>query len=585
MIVKMLKTYAVARGQERDCLLDALRDLGVMHLAPVQPEQAEAEEQTLTGIDHLGRAIQILSTITPAGEKPQISPMEAAEEAIRIHRESAEQRARLSTLFRQVAQLAMWGDVRLADFEELRNAGVDVRFFSILREDTDAIEAQLVHVVEELSGKRALVAVIGLDEEAEFPEQAEPLELPAQDRPSIRAQAAEIDAKLQRDTERLTELAHLVDEMQAEHTRLGQEAQFTVAQRSGLADEHLFGVQGWVPAEKAEMLSAELAERGIEAAVDTREPDEEDTPPTLIRYPAWARPIKGLFDVLGTVAGYKESDVSAPFMIALPIFAAMLIGDGGYGAILLLAPLVFRKKATELFGKEFATLLSVIGGVALAWGFLCASFFGVLLYEPIIPVNMSDGSRSLVMRISFFMAAIHLTVAQVWRGVSFWPSLKSLAPIGWAIFVWGMLGVVKYFVLNDPIDLETPWPYLLAVGAVLAILFEHPCKNPVKMLGLGLANFPLSMLSAFSDVISYVRLMAVGLASSVLATSFNELALSSGSWFIAVPVLIFGHGLNLGLALIALFAHGVRLNMLEFSNNLGLQWAGYQYEPFTKQSH
>jgi V/A-type H+-transporting ATPase subunit I len=119
-------------------------------------------------------------------------------------------------------------------------------------------------------------------------------------------------------------------------------------------------------------------------------------------------------------------------------------------------------------------------------------------------------------------------------------------------------------------------------GAVLAILFEAPSKNPIKMVGLGLANFPLSMLSTFSDVISYVRLMAVGLASGVLASSFNELALSAGPWIIAAPILILGHGLNLGLALIALFAHGVRLNMLEFSNNLGMQWTGRQYQPFAK---
>ena len=105
-----------------------------------------------------------------------------------------------------------------------------------------------------------------------------------------------------------------------------------------------------------------------------------------------------------------------------------------------------------------------------------------------------------------------------------------------------------------------------------------------RMLGMGLANFPLSMLSAFSDVISYVRLMAVGLASSVLASSFNELAFSAGSWFIAIPVLALGHSLNMGLALIALFAHGVRLNMLEFSNNLGLQWSGYEYKPFSKNN-
>jgi V/A-type H+/Na+-transporting ATPase subunit I len=136
------------------------------------------------------------------------------------------------------------------------------------------------------------------------------------------------------------------------------------------------------------------------------------------------------------------------------------------------------------------------------------------------------------------------------------------------------------FVLSTTMTWSTPWPYFLIIGASLAILFNSPSKNIFKMLLLGVANFPLSMLGTFSDIISYVRLMAVGLASGVLAASFNDLALNSGSWLIAAPTLIFGHSLNIGLAMIAFFAHGVRLNMLEFSNNLGMQWIGYSYKPF-----
>ena len=192
---------------------------------------------------------------------------------------------------------------------------------------------------------------------------------------------------------------------------------------------------------------------------------------------------------------------------------------------------------------------------------------------------MSDESRHLLMKISFIMGAIHLSCAQIWQAVRIFPNIRYLNKIGWGVFIWGMFGVVNMFVLGTSLTWATPWPYLLIVGAILAIVFDSPSKNIFKMLALGLANFPLAMLGAFSDVISYVRLMAVGLASGVLASSFNDLAV--GMHPVAmVLVLIFGHGLNLGLALIALFAHGVRLNMLEFSNNLGMQWIGYSYKPF-----
>ena len=379
-------------------------------------------------------------------------------------------------------------------------------------------------------------------------------------------------------------MANLSVVLQAECDRLAADVQFAAAQAGALSGNDLFALQGWAPAEDAEGLGEKLASRGMDAAVDCREPNEDEEPPTLIRYPRWASPIKGLFDMLGTVPGYKEFDVAAPFMIALPIFAAMLIGDGGYGAVLFFGPLLFWKKISPKLGAPFTRLLIVVGAVAMIWGGLSASFFGVVLYKPIIPVDMTDASRNLVMRISFYMGAVHLTVAQLWRGLVIWPSLRTLSAVGWGIFIWGMLGVVNYFVLDgpSPLDPSAPWRWLLLCGAVLAILFDSPSKNPLKMIGMGLANFPLSMLGAFSDVISYVRLMAVGLASGVLAASFNELALSAGPWPVAVPILVAGHGLNLGLAMIALFAHGVRLNMLEFSNNLGMQWAGRQYQPFAR---
>ena len=584
MIVKMSKVYVVARSGDRDRLLDRLGELGAVHLTPVSAEKAIAEEATISQIERLRRAMQILSGIKAGGKKPGCSPLEAAAETLDIQRESAERRSRLTNIHKQVQQLEIWGDVRLEQFEQLRLAGLDARFFTILAVDVGDVQADCVQVIGDLKGKKVLLGAVTRGGAPETPESAEEIELPQSDRPTLRAEAAKIDRAEKAAVQRLAELAHMSESLAAELVRLQSLAQYQIAGHGGLTEESLFAIQGWGPADQAASLGAGLAEAGLQAAVQTTEPSENEAPPTLIRYPRWARPIKGLFDMLGTVAGYEEFDVSGPFMIALPIFAAMLIGDGGYGAILLLAPLIFRKKIVPALGEDFSRLIVVIGAVSLVWGLLCASFFGVTLYKPIIPVDMTDASRNLVMRISFFMGAIHLSFAQIWRGVSFWPSLKSLSSFGWAFFVWGMLGVVKYFVLGEAVGMDTLWPYLLIVGAVLAIVFDSPSKNPAKMLALGLANFPLSMLSAFSDVISYVRLMAVGLASSVLAKSFNELAMSMDSLLMAIPILIFGHGLNLGLAMIALFAHGVRLNMLEFSNNLGMQWTGKPYQPFAQPS-
>jgi len=429
------------------------------------------------------------------------------------------------------------------------------------------------------------VAVAYRSGEPEIPDGADEIALPPRDAHAVREEAARIDAERKQASEQLASLALLADDMRAERDKLQEQAAFEVAAKSGLDAEPLYAVQGWVPEEASEGLDEQLRRTGMEAAVRISEPSLKELPPTLIRYARWVRPIEGLFKILGTVAGYREFDVSVPFMIALPIFAAMLISDGGYGAVLFFGPLVFYKKASKTLGASFTQLVMVIGAVSMIYGLLCGSFFGwwpSWLYDPPLPAELADQSRKTLMNLSFVIGAIHLSVAQLLQAARLYPDSSFLNRVGWATFVWGILGVVRTLVLGAPWSPVTTW--LLIVGAGLAILFACPTGNILIRLVRGLADFPLSMLSTFSDVISYVRLMAVGLASTVLATNFNEMAFSTDFWPLTVLVLIFGHGLNIGLAMIALFAHGVRLNMLEFSNNLGMQWSGYPYQPFRKQT-
>ncbi len=582
MIVEMRKVYVVARNDDQHRLLEALGRLSVIHLTPLSPQKAAEEEKVAAEIDQYAKAIQVLERIRPDGEPGDISPAAAAAETLQIHRDATVLQGRLNVLHRQYEELAVWGDVTLEQFEQLAEAGITPAFYTMPADDAEKLNAECVSVIAAAGKGKMLVAVVNRSGELELPESAAAVELPKQDRPAVKAEAAGIEAQLKANDARLPKLAALVPAMQKQLAALREKADFLAANRGGLTDDRLFAIQGWVPAEKSETLTSELAAEGVDAAVETVAPAENEDPPTLIRYPRWTKPIGGLFKILGTVAGYRELDISVPFMLALPLFAAMLIGDGGYGAIMFLLPLLLYKKAARQFGEQFTRLIIIFGGATMIWGFITATFFGVTIYKPFITVDMSDASRALLMRISFTIGAIHLTWAQLRRGLVFWPSLKSLGPVGWATFIWGMYGVVKYFVLGDPLNMDTPWPYLLLAGAALAILFHSPSKNPLKMIGLGLANFPLSMISSFSDVISYVRLMAVGLAGGVLASSFNDLAMSTGNIFTIIPILVLGHALNIGLTLIAIFAHGVRLNMLEFSNNLGIQWSGYAYQPFAQ---
>lgn len=582
MIVPMRRVYLVVRKDDRDGLLGALRRRGLVHLSPVVPERAVAGDGTRRAAEAIGRALQVVEGISPSGVVPDLSPVAAAEDALDIQRRAAESRARLIALHRELEQLGTWGDLELRRIEDLRKAGIDVRFFSVPRESVALIAGECVADLAALPDRHRLVAVASRGGEPALPEGCVPVPLPERDAPSIRAEAAAIDAALKADAGRLAGIACMADRLRVERRRLLAQADLEAALRGATGSEDLFALRGWVPADVAGDLAEDLSRAGIPSVVRTLEPAPDEEPPTLIRRPRLVRPIDGLFRMLGTVAGYREFDVSVPFMIALPIFTAILISDGGYSAILLLFPLLFYRQSVRLLGEGFTQLLAVFGGVGLLWGLACGSFFGFVLYDAPVTVDIGERSRATLMHISFVIGAIHLSCGHLWQAARWYPDLRFLGKVGWALFAWGMFGVIRMVVLGTAFGRDTPWPYLLALGAALAVVFHRPSRNIVVTLGLGIANFPLSLLSAFSDGISYVRLMAVGLASSVLATSFNDLAMGMSNWPATVLVLVFGHGLNLGLALIALFAHGVRLNMLEFSGSLGMQWNGYPYRPFAE---
>jgi V/A-type H+/Na+-transporting ATPase subunit I len=596
MIVPMIKVYLAARQQDQAQLLEALGELGVIHLVPVDPQAALTDGQTLENAQNLRRALHELYGVVPAGQRPELDGPEldvvdAAGEVLQLERQLVEDGNRLAQLHHELEQMDVWGDFRLQQMEDLKQAGVDVQFHIIPAADLDQVQAECVAQVGSQPGNRVVVALASRGGMIQLPEAAVELPLPHHDASMIRKEAAHVEEGLKASRHRLAELAHLVPEMQQALPQWEREVEFHRARNGGLSDDRLFALQGWMPEESADSLPQRLQERNLPVAVKFLKPAEDELPPTLIRSPAWARPIEGLFSVLGTVAGYREFDVAVPFLIALPIFTAMLISDGGYGLVLLLALTLGYGKACALLGKQFTHLMIVVSVATLLWGLLCATFFGVRLYTPLIEVSLEESSRTFLMLLSFWMGAIHLSIAQLWPAVRMFPDQRFLNRVGWMIFIWGMLGVVLLFVLNWSFGWHTPWPYLLILGGLLAIGFAHPGASLGKRLLLGLADFPLSMLSAFSDVISYVRLMAVGLASSVLAESFNNMALSMISegggilqWPLLIIILFFGHSLNLGLAMIAMFAHGVRLNMLEFCNNLGMQWTGYQYHPFSQRT-
>lgn len=601
MIVPMSRVYIVTQSHNRNRLLDSLAQLGVVHIEPVDPVNAVAEEATVHGISAFDHALQILQAVKPAGSAPDMSPLHAAREAISIQKTIADEKDRLNVLHRTAEQLAAWGNVELRQLEQLRSEGIEISFFTVAQKDLPGLQAECIETLSDQSGQNVLIAVIDRTEQFQPPEGAKPMPWPTTDLPTVRKEAAQLDASLKQHDKRLTELANLTEAIRHERRHYEVQADFSIARKSGLSSEALFALQGWVPSRKAESLSDNLGKKGISAAVQVLQAEEEEQPPTLIEYPRWARPIKALFDILGTLPGYKEYDVSPFFMVALPLFAAMLIGDTGYGVILTGAGLAFYSRIVRAAGKPSAHLLIIFGLTTLIWGVLSANYFGLtpqtlidsghkglaVVMKNIAPLWREDGeeARALIMKISLIIGCIHLVLAHLHTAVKLFPDKRAYAEIAWMVILVDMLVLIWHLMFIGVDQMPSAVGIVLLIGFIGTSWFTNPVGNPVKRALIGLASSILPLLSTFSDIMSYIRLFAVGLASYYIADAFNGLGAKvagSATWIGGAPIVIFGHALNIGLAAIAIFAHGVRLNMLEFSNNVGVKWAGYAYRPFTK---
>ncbi|MFW6170224.1 MAG: V-type ATP synthase subunit I [Planctomycetota bacterium] len=623
MIEHMRKVYCVSRSQDRQKLLDALCDLGVVHLLPVKPEQAIADEKLLNQIDRLKRATQVLASLEPEGPPPAMTPEKAANGVLAIQTAQAEKKSRLLALHRKINELAIWGDVRLEDIQTLHEAGVDLEFFAVPPDELQQIRnVEYTQTVGTFENGNRLVAVIGRGSDAELPENAEAVPLPETDMPTVRREAARIDAELKQNQRRLRALSHLTESLKERQTELEEKAAYGVALNGAFSGEDLFAIQGWIPAPQSETLAQGLTAAGVNAAIKTFEPAEDEKPPTLIRYPKWAKPIKGLFDILGTSPAYREFDLSGFFMLAMPLFAAILVGDGGYGLVFIITALLLRKRAQAAGESVKVQLLLILGIVTFVWGILTGSFFGLSPVDLVKAGGMWEGigkafnsvvllggvsaaeletARDLdtlsekaldnlrmgLIKTSFILALIHLVAARVREALALAPGQKAIASLGWIACLVGMFGIIWFlFGLTESTTWLNSCFGIVGAGFVVAVLFTFPHKNPFKRLGIGFAASLFPLMGTFSDMMSYIRLMAVSMASVYIGLVFNMMGsqlASVATWILGAPVVLFGHGMNIGLCVIAIFAHGVRLNMLEFSNNAGVQWGGYPFVPFARK--
>ena len=554
MIVPMKHLDLLCIAAEKDATLEQLRALGAVHLdlASAQGAAVAAAKGEIADAEKAVRLIEKCRKELGADDGSR-RPLAVADVLSRARdldalKSSADELARL------VKAYAPYGDFDPALAQKLLDQGIDLASVAELPEKLPP--KRLSELEKELADTRAQIA-------------ARTAELAAADDAAI-----------------LAAYPALADRLAFDAARELMSTQGAIA-----------FIDGWVPAPKVAALVAAAQANGWGTLL--RDPAEGEVPPTLIEPPKLFRPVTALFAGLGIAPAYTESDVSVPFFCYFTIFFAMLVGDGGYGA-LILALTIFgwfkTRNQRTLVAKSWLTLLTVFSSATVLWGLLSNTWFGAGIPWcadwPTVKW-LADPSYKNMMLLCFTIGVSHLMIARIWTGITIINDRRCLAQFGWAGVVLFM-----YLVTNSIVGIFSgipTWAFWM-FGVSLVLVFGFTLKgDELKTRGVELGMLPLNIMSALGDVISYVRLFAVGLASVKVAENFNDMALSIFNctdmiWLKPVTaigmilVLLIGHGLNFAMAGLSILVHAVRLNTLEFSNHKGVTWAGYAFSPFRKTS-
>ncbi len=640
MIEPMKKVSVVILNKEKEDALKALRKIGLVHLSKI-----EGSSEKLNAFkEYTGNAIvseSILSEIKldkkAKKNKVTLEDSKVVELCRQIVTKSERKKQLLEEISADTTELDRfedWGAVSLEDIDFLKEKGIKLAMYEIAAEKYSQIDQEIETILVNNDKKTVRFLVIGEDGRPEklLPEAFE-VPLPRMSTKDLEKEIKADEAEIKDIENFYVNNAKYVPAIAAFRKNLETDIEFENInagmehEQSG-SENDLAWISGYVPTADLEEFKAACAKN--EWALAYADPEDEDLEvPTKLRNNKFVSLIYPLTDFLGTVPGYHEYDISGWFLLFFTIFFGMIFGDGGYGLLVTVLGLIMIFKAV-FTGKKPAPLLglvTLVGFSTVIWGLVTCTWFGLkpeqlpqwltalsikqisnaysdMIWTPFWKPDATEGLTTAqnLQIFCFSLALLQLSVAHIKAMIRNRKSLKVLGDFGALLQLIGMFWVVLSMVVSSSIFSFTERIYgfpiglfeisLVGVGFVLSFIFSNyegsigasvleSCKNIISVL--------LGVVNVFSDIVSYIRLWAVGLAGAAISNTVNEMA--GPMWghaimFIAfVALLAFGHGLNMILNLLSVIVHGVRLNTLEFSSHLGMSWSGLKYSPFKESDN
>lgn len=606
MIEKMKMVYVVSSLSQKKEMLDGLKKLGILHIAEKKSADVKVSEQFVK----LSKTASILAEYAPdkkTAKKMAMTRLIKGEEFDQMYanvNEALERKAELlqewSIAQAEIDRIAPWGEFNPDDIRAMQAAGYDMHFYAVGDEEyleiLDSDELKMINLGT--VSKKHAVAVIGTLP-GTMP--ATEFTLPDKGCPELEAEIAECNKGIEECEAILKDAALHPESWKAAMLRAQNAENFSAASETAEGDEDFTWLSGYIPEADIEEFKKAAAENGWAWAIDEIAEDDEKTP-TKVKYNKISGLIKPVFDILGILPGYRETDISLWFFLFFTLFFAMIIGDGGYGVLVLLGTIGFTAKTKKVGTAQY--LLFVLSITTIIWGAITGTWFGMesamkvpFLKAMVIPSFANypqyfgvtaTAQQNMIMKFSFSIGALQMALGSLLaiKKKLAEKNLSWVADLGWLIAVAAMYLLSLYLVIGENIPVT---PVFICIGVAFALVVIFGGMSPDKTFGQGLKagladSFTvfLNTISCFGNVMSYIRLFAVGMAGLAISQSFNNIAAGfSGPLVIAaVIVVLIGHGLNIIMCFLSVVVHGVRLNVLEFSGQVGLEWTGIAYEPF-----
>ena len=620
MITPMKHVTILFAANRRRRTLMRLRSLGLIHIEKKQESSVEISSKIHLRFTICRDALQILKQYripkhtriqrmtlqnsNTAGHTTQTRGIlpgeEVAKKVMGLVRRKEFLQDEEQRIAHYIVDLRAWGAFNWETVEFLQNKGLYCHFYIMRKKHFRHNTPPNAMVISRQLGKIHFV-IVSRTEKNELSH--EEIMLPMHNLSSLCRRQQKITQEIAELEARIAEYAYSIAAVKLSYHRLYQLNQVIAARDSFHWAGAVVYLRGFIPISHMRDLKKNAAQMGWGLLI--RDPSAEEEPPTLISNPKSIAIINPLYRLLGTLPGYREPEISVPFLLFFVIFFAMIVGDAGYALLLIGCALCYRIYARSTLGIQGAYLLLVVGIATLIWGTLSGNWFGAqqigrhpFFSRLVISRLNAFDTRSIpfVQWICFIIATVHISIAHIWRTIYEWKHdywLKACVNIGWIFLILGLYSLVVRLILGafGFWYMEDIFPFLIA-GIVCIVMFEKQKRGTSFFIGvakgiMSLFNTMLNGISSFADIISYLRLFAVGLASVEIARSFNELAanINDGAFSIIVGVLllIIGHSLNLAMGALSIIVHGVRLNMLEFSGHLGVEWHGTPFKPFAEE--